>query len=357
MVKRGVAPASYIDFDWSKVPDAKFVHGEAVEIGESAVKVVSKSSGASETIGFDYLVVALGSSYAGALKSPASTQAASVATYAKVVDAVDAARSVVVVGGGASGVELAGEVKTLHPGKTVTVLHSGPHLLSSRDGAGGPDATPLRGLGEDLKACLERKGVRVVLDQRVARARPASVRELTEGVEVGEREIDLGGGERITADLVLWAAGIKPNSAPLAAKFPDRVDERGFVKVDANLRVEGFRHIFALGDVSNAPGPKAVYVLRDQAPVLARNLLRTIHADTTGEADAGDLESYAAGSPLAVVTVGHDDGAGLLFGFSVGGWVASSIKGSDLFLGRQWGMLGASPIPADKEAAIALAKP
>jgi apoptosis-inducing factor 2 len=346
-----------VPFDAARYPGATFVHGEALEITEKDVRVRRLDiarRGAEISLPFDYLVIATGSSYAGPLKSPAPTEKESVKVYEDVVRAVRAAERIAVVGGGAAGVEVAGELKTLHAGKEVALLHSGPHLLSSKDG-GGQGLPAFAALGAGLKTRLENKGVRVLLGSRVDKAdRPASVREVTEGVEVGEREL-VTGSTRVAADLVFWVTGIKPNSGALRKSFPDRVDERGFIKVDAQLRVEGFRHIFALGDVSNAPGPKAAYIVREQAPVLARNLLRIANADITGGADPA-LDAFAAGAPMGVVTVGHDDGAGVVFGMTVGGWFVSMIKGGDLFLSRTWGMVGPSPIPDDKAAAIAAAR-
>jgi apoptosis-inducing factor 2 len=358
LVKPGLAGATYIPIDESKVPGAEFLRGDVVEIGEKEVTVRAvkhEGRGEESKLAFDYLVIASGSSYAGPFKSPELYEKASLRVYGSVVEAVGAARRIAVVGGGAVGVELAGELKTLQAAKDVTLIHSGPHLLSSKDG-GGQGLPTFAALGADLKTRLERKGVRVLLNARVDKAdRPASVRELTEGVEVGERELAVG-SSRVAADLVFWVTGIKPNSGPFRKSFPDRVDARGFIKVDAQLRVEGFRNIFALGDVSNAPGPKAAYITGSQAPVLARNLLRTANADITG-VEPASWDNFNPGTPGAIITVGHDDGAGSLFGMAIGGGTTRSIKGTDLFLGKVWGDVGPSPIPADKAAAIAIARP
>jgi NADH dehydrogenase len=88
----------------------------------------------------------------------------------------------------------------------------------------------------------------------------------------------LSNGERILTHTVVWTAGVRAN--PLLARFGLPLDERGRVKVDATLRVEGHEHVWALGDgaaVPNAatPGvvdpPTSQHALR-QARRLAKNL-------------------------------------------------------------------------------------
>ena len=85
---------------------------------------------------------------------------------------VAAAKSVVVIGGGAVGIELAGEIAAVHKGATqkkrdeaagsevqVTLIHSGDQLLSGR-----PE---FAALGQKLKGQLEGQGVNVVVQERV----------------------------------------------------------------------------------------------------------------------------------------------------------------------------------------------
>ena len=88
----------------------------------------------------------------------------------------------------------------------------------------------------------------------------------------------LSNGERIPTHTVVWTAGVKAN--PVLSQFGLPLDERGRVKVDGTLRVEGHEHVWALGDgaaVPNLATPDAVdpptsqHALR-QARRLAKNL-------------------------------------------------------------------------------------
>ncbi len=88
----------------------------------------------------------------------------------------------------------------------------------------------------------------------------------------------LSDGERILTSTVVWTAGVRAN--PLNGHFGLPLDERGRVKVDQTLQVEGVPHVWALGDGARVPNlatpdefdpPTCQHALR-QARRLAKNL-------------------------------------------------------------------------------------
>jgi len=88
----------------------------------------------------------------------------------------------------------------------------------------------------------------------------------------------LSNGERILTHTVVWTAGVRAH--PLLGRFGLPVDERGRVKVDGTMRVEGLEHVWALGDGAAVPNeatpgevdpPTCQHALR-QARRLAKNL-------------------------------------------------------------------------------------
>ena len=90
----------------------------------------------------------------------------------------------------------------------------------------------------------------------------------------------LSNGERIPTRTVVWTAGVKANPALAALGLP--LDERGRVRVDGSLRVDGHEHVWALGDGAAVPNlatpgeldpPTSQHALR-QARRLAKNLAR-----------------------------------------------------------------------------------
>src|SRR5262249_56277581 len=84
---------------------------------------------------------------------------------------------------------------------------------------------------------LKRRGI----DNRVS--------TLLEAVDPGS--VRLSDGTTLPTETLVWTAGVRPH--PLVADWGIPVDERGRVKVDETLRVEGFDNIFALGDCAAVP--------------------------------------------------------------------------------------------------------
>jgi NADH dehydrogenase len=87
----------------------------------------------------------------------------------------------------------------------------------------------------------------------------------------------LSNGERISTHTVVWTAGVKAN--PVLARLGLPLDDRGRVRTDTTLRVEGLEHVWALGDCARVPNqatpgpdpPTSQHALR-QARRLAKNL-------------------------------------------------------------------------------------
>jgi NADH dehydrogenase len=113
-------------------------------------------------------------------------------------------------------------------------------------------------------------------DQLTKRGVEIRVGTTLESVE--QHAAHLSSGERFSTHTVVWTAGVKAN--PMLASFDLPLDERGRVKVDEQLRVEGLEHVWALGDGAAVPNlatpgavdpPTSQHALR-QARRLAKNL-------------------------------------------------------------------------------------
>jgi NADH:ubiquinone reductase (H+-translocating) len=140
----------------------------------------------------------------------------------------------VVIGGGPTGVELAGAISEMAShtlfrdyhnadlSKTKVILvEAGPRVLAA--------------FPEDLSRVaqknLEQLGVRVILNARAS--------ELTkDGVKVGDNFI--------YSKTKIWAAGVKPSS--LTAQIPCEKDSQGRALVNADLSISGFSNVFVIGD-------------------------------------------------------------------------------------------------------------
>jgi NADH dehydrogenase len=118
---------------------------------------------------------------------------------------------------------------------------------------------------------------------------------------IDEREAVLSNGERIRTHTLVWTAGVK--ASPLGREFGLPLDDRGRVRVDRFLRVEGREHVWALGDAAAVPNartpgrvdpPTCQHALR-QARRLAKNL-------------GGELEPYGYRMLGQVATLGRYKG-------------------------------------------------
>ncbi|MEM1050468.1 MAG: NAD(P)/FAD-dependent oxidoreductase [Pseudomonadota bacterium] len=198
---------------------------------------------------------------------------------------------VAIVGGGATGVELAAEIrKLIEVGASfgasdlekqldVTLIEANSRILKAIDETGAARAAErLKGLG-----------VRIVCNQRVE--------------SVDERGFELPGGERIDAALKVWAAGVRAGQLLSDARGL-AVNRSGQVQVDAWLRAKDVDGIYALGDCSSlvpdgaeAPLPPTAQVASQQAAYLAKAIMDDIQGKPSEPFhynDRGSLVSLGA---------------------------------------------------------------
>jgi nitrite reductase (NADH) large subunit len=219
-----------------------------VDVGRHELKIANE-----ESVTFSRLVFATGSSplrlnVAGAALAGVHTFRDSRDVDLLLTLAAQKKR-VVVVGGGLLGLEAAyGLAKA---GAPVTLIHLMDRLMERQLDA------PAAAL---LKFLVEHKGIRILLNANTARI-------------VGETHVEgleLTDGQRIDADAVIFAAGIRPNSA--LARDAGIPVNRGIV-VDDHLQT-GAPDIFALGECAEHRGTcyGLVEPAYEQARVLARHL-------------------------------------------------------------------------------------
>lgn len=181
--------------------------------------------------------------------------------------------SFIVVGGGYSGVETAGEINDLARGSlryfaniatdevTVTVIHSRDQLL--------PEISP--SLREFARSKMERAGIEVVLNARVTFA-------TAEGVFLGDGRVLRGG-------TIVCTIG---NTTSKVVQRLDVPKDRGRVRTEADMRVAGLSDVWAVGDcalVVNAhdgePSPPTGQFAERQGRQAADNIVRAVRGEPT----------------------------------------------------------------------------
>jgi NADH dehydrogenase/putative oxidoreductase len=196
----------------------------------------------------------------------------------------------VIVGGGPTGVELAGaiaelarhgmdqEFRDIDPARArVILVQSGPRLLPAF-----PEV-----LSRDAARALENLGVEVQLDRRV---------EAIDAVSV------MVSGKTIPARTVLWAAGVM--ASPAAAWLGVAADRAGRLPVGANLAVSGVDSVYAVGDTAASTGwaGQAVPGLAPAAKQGGAYVARVIRARIAGRADPAPFRYRHLGS---LATIGR----------------------------------------------------
>ncbi|TPX19127.1 uncharacterized protein E0L32_011200 [Thyridium curvatum] len=230
----------------------KWIRDRVVSVGKKTVKL--RDSG--EELPYEFLIIATGSSVKDGLPSRVGSEdkASGVELLRGMQRKIRDAKKVVVVGGGAAGVELATDAADKYPDKKIVLVHS-RHAVMQRFGAGLQ-----KGAAENLK----RLGVEVILEDRVVSEDEAS------------RTVTLRSGKEIDCDCFINCTGQKPSSEILAEISPSSILPDGHIKVKPTLQVadDALPNVYACGDVAETktPNPNSRAAMR-QAEVAADNVI------------------------------------------------------------------------------------
>jgi NADH dehydrogenase len=149
---------------------------------------------------------------------------------------------------------------------------------------------------------------------RLLAGRGVDIRVSTTLESVEEHAVTLSDGERIPANTLVWTAGVRPT--PALGRWGLPLDERGRIKVDEHLRVEGRQDVWSLGDCARVPNqatpgqfdpPTCQHALR-QARRLVKNL-------------TGEPRPYRYRMLGQVATLGRHRGIADVFGFPFRGFI------------------------------------
>lgn len=208
--------------------------------------------------------------------------------------------NIAIVGGGPSGVEIAGVLAEM---KQTILPRDYPDLDTSCMHIYLINATP-RLLG--------------AMSERSSREAERALKEL--GVEVMtncmvtdyvDKELVLKDGQRISAETVIWVSGIKANN--IDGIPAESIGHAGRILVDRFNRVKGLKDVYAIGDQCIVEGdeaypyghPQLAQVAIQQAKTLAKNLIRQEKGETEQPFNYHNLGTMATiGRKKAVVEIG-----------------------------------------------------
>lgn len=183
----------------------------------------------------------------------------------------NAAMTIVVVGGGPTGVELAGAFAEL----TRCVVrkdfdHIDPAKVRVILVQGGDRVLPTfrESLSASAQRQLEERGVEVRTGQKV---------------EAVERGAVVVGGEKIYSDNIIWAAGVA--AEPISRQLGVEIDRGGRIKVLPDLSIPGHPEAFAIGDIASLTDVNGIPVpgVAQGAIQMGRHVASLIECDVRGK--------------------------------------------------------------------------
>jgi NADH dehydrogenase len=218
----------------------------------------------------------------------------------------------VIVGGGPTGVELAGalreiavndiqrDFRNIDTSTARVILFDGNDRLIK----GFPPS-----LSQKAKEDLERMGVEVRLNSRVTNVD-------AQGLNVGE--------ERIEAQNIFWAAGVQ--AAGVSHTLGVELDRAGRVKVLPDLSIPGYPTAFVAGDLASVIDPKTKELVPGLAPAamqMGRHIGRRIRQEIEmGPSDASTRPAFHYVDKGTMATIGKNKAVADVKGWKFGGFFA-----------------------------------
>ncbi|RFU79864.1 hypothetical protein TARUN_2353 [Trichoderma arundinaceum] len=229
-------------------PNVQFVQGlvSSVNCDAKTATVVDNITKEATTHQYDYFVTATGLRRVWPVVPQSLTRKQYLLEAEEQINALDGAKDgVVVVGGGACGIEMAAELKLVKPHLKVTLVHSRDKLLSSEP---LPDECKDKSL-----ELVKESGVEVLLNHRLAGSTKV---ESSDGSS--RYEIEFTNGHKMVASTVIMALS---KSISTASYLPSSAtDSEGLVKISSNMSFESSTpnaaSHFCAGDVAKWSGIK-----------------------------------------------------------------------------------------------------
>ncbi|QGJ71240.1 FAD-dependent pyridine nucleotide-disulfide oxidoreductase [Planctomycetales bacterium 10988] len=217
----------------------------------------------------------------------------------------------VIVGGGPTGVEMAGAIKEIAVNsipsdfRRIDTKHARVILIEAADCLLPPMPEKLR---NQAKKDLEKIGVEVHLGEMVS--------------DIDAEGVTLKSGKRILARNVVWAAGVK--GVPLAESLGRELARGGRVEVESDLTLPGHPEVFIVGDLALAKDAKTGKVIPGLAPA-AIQMGKYVADVIEKEAKAGQISERKGFHYVdrgAMATIGRHRAVADVKGWEVTGYLA-----------------------------------
>mmetsp|Transcript_7267 Transcript_7267/g.9203 ORF Transcript_7267/g.9203 Transcript_7267/m.9203 type:complete len:371 (-) Transcript_7267:35-1147(-) len=283
----------------------KFVQGrvEIADFNKNSLTVESVTG--KLTVEYDFLVVASGCRTDDPAFRLVGDHNETVDSIKKLNKSTKSAKKIIILGGGPTGVETAGELGLLYGKEKDIVLYTG---LTG----------PLAPLGESKsKAATNRLtglGVKVINNKR------------STGFEKNgtHSKVTFDDGSSENTDVIIPVYGLTPNSEYLDKKY---LDSNGYLKTDKYFRVEGHHNVLGLGDILSI-GENTIVNLTYAQKATFESVVDLEFFDNKN----AKLKLYSPIKTTILVPISKNGGIGLVFGWSVPNFLVRILKAKDFMI-------------------------
>lgn len=276
------------------LPGVRHIRARLQELLPGERGLVSDESGTQQVISGGTVVLATGSRYSNPLmRGVGGSGDERRQFYRTYSERLTRAKTILIVGGGPIGVEVAGEITENFSDKDVYLLDSGSRVLRGT----APAAA------EHAEGFLRKKGVTFIFDDRVANSTgtPQDVfADAGEAVTVK--------GRRIPYDLLIWCTGGAPSTSYMNQHYGHLLTPSHHIRVQPTLQVMDQMRLFALGDITDLKENKMAWHIQGQVPVATANVLNVLGLSPS--CASGRFRTYRAktDNPSMAVTLGSEAG-------------------------------------------------
>ncbi|KAK9422938.1 hypothetical protein SUNI508_04605 [Seiridium unicorne] len=292
-----LADKTYAEKAWVKFrdikilqrPDVRFIHGSVKAVNCDA-KSARIAVGEKEVVeGYDYFIGAAGLRRVWPVVPQALTRDAYLEEACKHIDSIAGSKHpILVIGGGAVGIEMAAELKLWHPNTRVILAHSRDKLLS---------AEPLSDTFKERSLrILRESGVEVILNHRLSESK---------SIEEGN-EVYFTNGERLTAGVIVMAISRSVPSTDFLPK--EALDQDAYVNVLPSQQfcgnVPNSAVHFAAGDMINWSGIKRCGSSMHMGKLVGWNVYQSIMRDLSRSIEKPKFKELGPVPPMITIAVG-----------------------------------------------------
>ncbi|KAN0047981.1 hypothetical protein ACTA71_002372 [Dictyostelium dimigraforme] len=326
IVEPELAKKIYVPYD-KLLKNGKIIYGTVIEISPTLVKLED-----GQELTFDYLVIATGSNSLAPFKAPLEkiTGSEILDYYKDISQQIKKAKNILVVGGGAVGCEVVGEIVDKYPvenkelAKKITIVHSGDKLVSTKTN---------KKFNDSITNSMKKRNVQIIFNDRIEipdDVKQCFINQTSPNFQVSPKTYTTKNGLSIEADFVIWTVGIKLNNESFKSNFSKAINELGQIKVNQSCQVQGYDNIFAVGDITDFDELKTTYNALSHGSIVAK-----VIQDLAKGKNGYQLSKHKLSPPIIGLSLGPKDGiTQISSNLNLGSFLSRLIKSKGLLIGR-----------------------